>query len=441
MTEVGGGEETLAAPAASALEDLVPGLLIADRYRVENALGRGSMGVVVAARHLALNQRVALKFMRVEDRSREFRTRFAREARVCAKLNNEHVVRVIDFGTWRDHAVYMAMECLEGEDLAAHLRDRGQLEVKVAIDYAVQACEGLAEVHANGVVHRDLKPSNLFLTRRDDGSPLIKILDFGISKWVEPNSGVDAELTETGAVLGTPRFMSPEQLFGANDVDARADVWALGAIVYQLLTGKPPFEATSLPNLCALLLTGESPTPPSTLRPELTPAIDAAILGCLERDVALRTPNVAELAGDLLAAIGAAHAEETRERLRATLKVGKPVARVDLKKGRKRVLAIAALLCAIVAALFVLTGRSQPPVATPVSAPPPSAVPSPTASIVAPAPSPQPSPLIVVAKPTPTWIIAAKPKPVPTPSVVPTIEPTPAPAPTSSAPGMLEERQ
>jgi eukaryotic-like serine/threonine-protein kinase len=411
MIEDRGGELTEPARAASSLHDLVPGVMIAERYRLEEQLGRGAMGIVVAAHDTSLNERVALKFLKLEDRAREFRTRFAREARVCAKLRNEHVVRVIDFGTFREAAVYMAMECLDGEDLAAHLRRTGPLEPAVAVDYVVQACEGLAEVHANGVVHRDLKPSNLFLTTRRDGTPLIKILDFGISKWADPNGGLEAELTETGAVLGTPRFMSPEQLFGSSEIDARADVWSLGAILYQLLTGKAPFDASSLPNLCARLATDEPATPPSALRAELPPALDAAILRCLQRDLSRRTPNVAELARELTAAIRTPHP---------------PVV------AKKRVLWLAAAMLVVAALAVMAFPRRAPPVATaePAAAPAPLPSPTPTATAsiaVAPIASP-----LVVAKAPAVWI-PTKPKAVASPT---TSAPAPAPK-----PGMLEERQ
>lgn len=306
---------------AALLEKLTPGIVVADKYRLEGTLGRGAMGVVVAAQHMSLGERVALKFLLLDDESHQLRSRFAREARVCAKLRNEHVVRVTDFGTWRESLAFMVMECLEGSDLRAMLREHGgKLPVDVAVDFAVQACDGLADVHAKGIIHRDLKPSNLFVTTREDGSKLLKILDFGISKWSDgQNLSLESELTETGMLLGTPKFMSPEQLFGSHELDARTDVWSIGAIVYEMLTGQAPFEENTFAKLCARLARGEAPGPPSALRPELPAAIDQAVLAALEINADARTTNVAELAGDLLAAIGAANAEQVRARLSATL--------------------------------------------------------------------------------------------------------------------------
>ncbi len=432
-------------PRSTALGELTPGLVVDDKYRIEEPLGRGAMGVVFAARQLDLDERVALKFLLLDDDAHQFRSRFAREARVCAKLRNDHVVRVVDFGTFRESVAYMVMECLEGRDLRTLLREQGgRLSAEIAVDYAVQACEGLADVHAKGIVHRDLKPSNLFVTRRDDGSDLLKILDFGISKSFDPgNVDLGTELTETGMLLGTPRFMSPEQLFGAKHVDARADVWSLAAIVYEMLTGRPPFEADSFANLCARLSLGDPPPAPSALRSGLPRALDRAVLAALECDVDGRTPNVAELAGDLLEAIGSERAGEVRARLGAVVAAITAIARAPMHVAAERtprrgsstvLLALAGSAVFAVAALTLLHRTSEAPslaraveieapassiaVAPPASAPTASA--PPVASAVA--------PLATHANVVPPKIVALTTK-----TVESSAPPAPAPAPSPSA--------
>jgi serine/threonine-protein kinase len=179
-------------------------------------------------------------------------------------------------------------------------------------------CEGIAEAHANGVVHRDLKPSNLFVTKRPDGSDLIKILDFGISKWSVGEAGVD-ELTQTGVVLGSPKYMAPEQLFGSSEVDARADVWSVGAIVYEMLCGRPPFDQPSFTKICAELSTDRLPPSLVERRPEIPAELEAVVMSCFARTPEKRVQNVAELAGDLLAAVHAPFADAVRSKIGATL--------------------------------------------------------------------------------------------------------------------------
>jgi serine/threonine-protein kinase len=298
--------------------DLVQGTIVDGKYEVDNVLGEGAMGVVVAARHTELGERVALKFLRVEHDDKDFRSRFRREAKVCAKLKNEHITRVLDVGTWRDGAMFMVMEHLAGTDLRTLLKKSGPLEVPLAIDFAVQVCEGLAEAHAQGIVHRDLKPSNLFVTKRPDGTDLIKILDFGISKW-NLESDADDELTKTGTVLGSPKYMAPEQLLGCNTVDMRADVWSIGAIVYEMLSGKPPYEQASFAMLCAALANGKAPRPIREHRPDLPEALETAVMNCLQHDLDQRTMSVADLAGQLLEAVGAPFAEAVRNKIAGML--------------------------------------------------------------------------------------------------------------------------
>jgi serine/threonine-protein kinase len=275
---------------------LRPGDVLAGKYRVERVLGTGGMGVVVAAMHLKLEKRVAIKFLHPEvSRKPDLVERFAREARAASRIESEHVAKVLDVGTLDDGAPYMVMEYLEGSDLADVVKRRGGLPGQEAIEYVLQACEALAEAHKAGIVHRDLKPANLFLTTRPDGTPAIKILDFGISK---VGSGEGPGMTRTSALMGSPNYMAPEQLRSARDVDARADIWALGIILHELLTGEVAFRADTVPELYVCILQNP-PTPLRARRPDAPPAMEAIILRCLEKDPARRYASVAELAAAL----------------------------------------------------------------------------------------------------------------------------------------------
>jgi serine/threonine-protein kinase len=312
-------EEAQDAPHQSLLTQLTPGTVISGKYRVDSILGRGAMGVVVAATHLELREAIALKFLYAKnDGSEDFKSRFRREAQVSAKLRNEHITRVLDVGTWREGAMYMVMEYLAGNDLRKMIRTQGPFPIGAAVEYIVQVCEGVAEAHAHGIIHRDLKPSNLLVTKRADGSDLVKILDFGISKWTAMGED-EGELTQTGVVLGSPKYMSPEQLFGAGSVDSRTDIWSIGAILYELIAGRPPYDQPSLARICADLAGNKPPPRLRDQRTEVTPELETVVLHCLERSVDLRIQSVAELAGDLLAAVGSPYSEQVRTRIRQTL--------------------------------------------------------------------------------------------------------------------------
>ncbi|WP_437290654.1 serine/threonine-protein kinase [Sorangium sp. So ce406] len=278
------------------------GQILSGKYRVERILGQGGMGVVVAALHEQLHQRVAIKMLH-PGANAEMVERFVREARAAVRLKSEHVARVLDVGTLETGAPFMVMEYLEGSDLQETLRQRGPLELEEAVGYVLEACEAIAEAHAAGIIHRDLKPANLFLTRGADGSGMVKVLDFGISKALADPSAAGAEpelgLTKTAMVLGSPLYMAPEQMRSARTVDTRADIWSLGAILYQLLTARVPFDATSLSELI-LMINTEAPPSPSLFRRDLPPGLEAAILRCLEKDVAKRFRSVAELAGAIV---------------------------------------------------------------------------------------------------------------------------------------------
>src|ERR1019366_4712824 len=226
--------------------------------------------------------------------------------------------RVIDVGLWQGRVPYMVMDYLNGTDLREVMKSTGQLQVGTAIDYTVQICVGIAEAHAAGIVHRDLKPSNLFVTKRPDGSDLVKILDFGISKWRAGESELD-ELTQTGVVLGSPKYMAPEQLFGSADVDARADVRSIGATLYEMLAGKPPFDLPTFTRICAELSTNNPPPPLGARCEDMTPELEAVIMKCFARDPDKRTRDVSELAGSLLDAVQAPFAAPMRQKIASIL--------------------------------------------------------------------------------------------------------------------------
>jgi serine/threonine-protein kinase len=274
-----------------------PGAVLLAKYRIESVIGVGGMGAVVGARHLQLDERVAIKVLLPSvATNEEVVQRFLREARAAIKIRSEHCVRVLDVGTLESGAPFMVMEYLEGQDLSVLVERHRPLPIPDVIDWALQAAEALAEAHAMGIVHRDLKPANLFLTHRLDGTPSVKVLDFGISK--QAASGADAGVTKTQAVLGSPRYMSPEQMRSTKDVDARADVWALGAVVHELIAGIPPFDADTMTALCAAILQ-DPPKPMTLLRRDVSPQLEAAVRGALEKDRNRRYPNMAALSAAL----------------------------------------------------------------------------------------------------------------------------------------------
>ncbi len=274
-----------------------PGEILAGKYRIERVLGAGGMGVVVAAHHIELDERVAIKFLLPQAvKSPEAVARFTREARAAIKIKSHHVARITDVGTLESGAPYMVMEYLEGQDLSAMVRERGALPVAEAVELVIQACDAIAEAHALGIVHRDLKPANLFCVQGADGLPAVKVLDFGISK-VTTLDGLD--MTRTTAVMGSPFYMSPEQMTSAKSVDARADIWALGVVLYELLAGRPPFQGETLPELSVRIAT-ETPPPLRNYRPDLPDGIEPVILRCLEKDREQRYANVAELVSALV---------------------------------------------------------------------------------------------------------------------------------------------
>lgn len=307
-------------------EIVKPGEVIGGKFRVERILGAGGMGVVVEARDIDLDDRVAIKLLLPAALERpDIVARFRREARAAVKIKSEHIARVIDVGSLDDGAPFIVMEYLEGYDLSKPLRNNGRLTIPVAVDYVLQACEALAEAHVLGIVHRDIKPPNLFLTLQADGSPCIKVLDFGISKVIgglDTPDGVEvpeATLTQTSVVLGSPRYMAPEQISKPKSVDARADIWGIGTTFYRLVTGVAPYEGNTLPEIfAAILMTPEGPPPIHQHVPTAPVELDAVIRRCMRVNPAERWANIGDLAA-ALAPFGTPAATWSATRIRGIL--------------------------------------------------------------------------------------------------------------------------
>jgi serine/threonine-protein kinase len=408
-----------------------PGQILLGKYRIERVLGVGGMGVVVAATHVTLEERVAIKFLLPDAlKNQEAVARFLREARAAVRIKSEHVARVTDVGTLETGAPYMIMEYLEGGDLGSLAKTRGALAVETAVEYVLQACEALAEAHGLGIVHRDLKPSNLFVATRADGTPTVKVLDFGISKITGmAASGADLGMTKTTTIMGSPLYMSPEQMASSRDVDPRTDIWALGVILFELLTGRVPFQADTITQLCAMILQ-QPPEPLRNLRPDAPEGLQNVIGHCLEKDRNRRYANVADFA-HALAPYAPRRARLSIERvsrvvqaagLSVTARTGNesmppsqfapnstsaPWAQTGTQKkggGVKIAAAIVGLLFAgAAAAAIVVVKRSSATAEPAASTSPPE---SPEQKVAA-APAPAPEPVVVAPTPAPAPASAA----------------------------------
>jgi serine/threonine-protein kinase len=373
------------------------GQVVAGKYRLERVIGAGGMGVVMAATHLGLGHLVALKFMNPAMLARsDAVSRFWQEARAAVRLRGQHVGHVLDIGTLDSGEPYIVMEYLEGEDLGT-LLDRGQrFDTATAVELVLQTCTAVAEAHDAGIVHRDLKPANLFLTRCADGSRFVKVLDFGISKWeAQP---AQLAITESQSLWGSPAYMAPEQMLSPRDVDRRSDIWSLGVILYQLLTGQLPFAGETLPALL-LDVMGSPPKPMSMHGAAVPVPLEQIALRCLSRDPAHRPSTIRDLVALLVAARDAARAPAPRTptQLQATpvaVAAPQPVALRPPPARRRWIVITLATFAAVLVGLgasvllarFVPSGRSRPPGAPnpsrPAGAapaapaqPPPSAVP------------------------------------------------------------------
>ncbi len=351
------------------------GDIVGGKYVIERLLGQGGMGAVYLARQERLDRHVAIKFLHAASGTAggganpEAHARFEREARAAAVLESEHVTRVLDVGHADDGAPYMVMEYLQGEDLSAALERRGPLPPAEAVDAVVQACDAIGEAHQRGIVHRDLKPANLFIARRSNGTAIVKVLDFGISK-AQGAAGAGVALTSTSALVGSPLYMSPEQIREARTVDGRADIWAIGVILYELLTGATPFVSEAFGELCALILTAPAGSV-RALRPEVSPALEGIINRCLQKDPAQRFASVADLVTALRAAeripaftpAPPASAPQVGAPVPATARTGDGVANTQtstsVPRRRGPVIAAAIAIAAFAVAGALVLGRTR----------------------------------------------------------------------------------
>jgi eukaryotic-like serine/threonine-protein kinase len=310
---------------------LPEGSLVGNRYQVGKPIGRGSHGVVVSATDVKnKHEKVALKLLLPQHlRDVTLRKRFILEAKIASQLTNEHVLTVTDFGLIDANCMFMAMALLPGANLAQTLKKTGALAPEMVVRIILQTCEGLAQAHANQLIHRDLKPSNLFLTTHADGSDLVKIFDFGISKFIEGSTGKIETLTSVDRAVGTPQYMSPEQVCQDPPVNLQTDIWALGTIMYELLTGRPAFRAGSASELFSTIIS-KDPQPLEELRQDVPPSLIAIIQGCLKKDIAKRISNLEELSRRLLDWNGKPPSAEFREyhqQIAAILKHPPPLSR------------------------------------------------------------------------------------------------------------------
>jgi len=300
------------------------GEILAGKYRVDRLLGAGSSGIVLAVTHLDLKEPLAVKLLRPDLAAAPVVERFLREARALVKLRGEHVVDVFDVGRLECGAPYIAMELLQGEDLAETSKRLGPLPFEDAVHYIAQASAALKEAHALGIVHRDLKPANLFLTRRAGGSPCIKVLDFGISKQLAAASAGDVEMTRPGDVMGSPLYMAPEQMISAHQAEPRSDIWSLGAILFKLVTGRAPFQAPTVPEIFAAALDPKPAPRASTFRPDIPSRLDDLIAQCLEKNLTKRPASVDELRNALLAGHLLCGVNEEEDPLGKTIPLNSP---------------------------------------------------------------------------------------------------------------------
>jgi len=387
------------------------GATVAGKYRIERILGQGGMGTVFQAQHLLLDRPVALKLLRPEAIEHPTASeRLLREGRALARLRGTHIARVLDVEAPENGPCFLVLEYLEGEDLNTLLKRSGPLPVSQALSYLLQAAQALAEAHRQGIVHRDIKPSNLFLTALPDGTLGIKVIDFGISKDTVSN----ATLTQSSSMIGSPYYMAPEQMRAGANVDARADIWSLGVLLYELLTGQLPHQGNSMLEICASILESE-PRSPKALRPDLPEAVDAAVQKCLARDLEDRFATVNDFAAAIapfsgtsterLAWIVPSELEAERQRVREAIRkspipsdpgLTQSAERPSQSVWRPRKLILAASLVLFGVVGFV-AGPRRPSTAVASAAP---SIPAVAAGLIAAAPS------AVVATPTVTPVMA-----------------------------------
>jgi serine/threonine-protein kinase len=418
---------------ANELDDLPPpGAVLAGKYAVVRLIGRGGMGVVLEAQHLRLGQRVALKLLKSTYRAMpEIMARFEREARAIARLTGPHVARILDVEALPDGSPFMVMELLRGRELDEEREARGKIPPREAVGYILQACAGMAEAHRMGIVHRDLKPSNLFLCDQD-GYRTVKVLDFGISKLT---GDVHAAMTTTASAFGTPLYMSPEQVRSVKHVDARADIWSLGVVLYELLSGETPFNHPSATAILASII-ADKPVPIQKRCPDISRGLADVVMRALEKDPDARYADVREFAA-ALAPYGPPRDDPGQAAVAVEL-LGVEGPSMTARKRRVLALAAAAVI-AIAAAVFFMTSS---PDTAPVAAPDPATAQSaqPTLTTVSPTsapptvePAPPPSASVETAPSAPTPLAPSQqPAPRRKPSAEPAPSAAPQPKPTST---------
>lgn len=387
-----------------------PGTVLAGKYSVVRVLGEGGMGIVLEARHLRLGQGVALKMLRPTLLAEhDVVARFEREARAIARLQGPHVARILDVEVLDNGTPFMVMELLRGRELDAEIQVRGKLPVTEAVGYVLQACAGMSEAHRMGIIHRDIKPSNLFLSE-NEGYRSVKLLDFGISKLA---GDVQVKVTTTATAFGTPLYMSPEQVRSAKDVDARADIWSIGVVLYELLSGKSPFDYPSATAVLAAII-ADNPTPIGKLCPDLPRPLADAVTKALQKDPNARFPDVRALAA-AIAPYGPPRDDPSMAAVVAEIfgARGDAPAPAPLGGGGSRkglFIGVAALAAALSLAISFLLSRGREPaqdtrvVAEPAS--PPRTAGTPTGPVVEPA-APEPT-----AAPVPSAAPTASSRPI-----------------------------
>jgi serine/threonine-protein kinase len=388
---------------------MLRGEIIGGTYEVQRILGEGAMGLVVAARHRMTGAHVAIKLLKSDTSNTTHTRRFLREVRGASQLRNDHVARVLDWGQLFDGRPYMVMELLDGPDLDTMLAD-APIPARLAATYIMQACRGLAEAHALGMIHRDIKPANLMLSRDRDGQPIIKVVDFGIA--TASYSDTDDEITAVHTVLGSVSYMSPEQLRSSSEIDPRSDVWSLGVTLYQLISGRFPFEGDTFASVAVSVTTD-----PHDPLHEAEPALAAVIDRCLEKDPDDRFASVDALAAALAPFTIANHAAMTIRMELPAHSTSQMLAAELMRRPRlprATWLAAAAVVLAIFGAALVGRHARIAASASPTSVPM-----APIASpIITPPPPPSP-----VRQPTITKLTA---EPIFEPAVI-ELEPEPAP--------------